>query len=172
MDQRRRKRRDPGAVRSRVQVREVAVWVEGTCTDMYHMSSSPTPHSLFPPTFSSREKHTQFCRGKADLSEMGLDFSQFWWVCLEFCLKARIAKSIHAFQCDRVLTNSTEFIACHDKSIRNFLTCSVCLLMVGSECVWGLGEDSNFQLVRGPQKLSFRQKEQFDPKFCRKLCKL
>ena len=37
------------------------------------------------------------------------------------------------------------------KSIRSFLTCSVCLLMVGSECVWGLGEGSNFQLVRGPQ---------------------
>jgi len=24
----------------------------------------------------------------------------------------------------------------------------------GSVCVWGLGEGSNFQLVRGPQKLS------------------
>ena len=54
------------------------------------------------------------------------------------------------------MTYNTEFNACHDKSIRSFLTCSVCLLMMGSECVWGLGEGSNFQLVRGPQKLSFR----------------
>ena len=37
-----------------------------------------------------------------------------------------------------------------------FLTCSVHLLMMGSECVRGLGECSNFQLVGGPQKLSFR----------------
>jgi len=28
--------------------------------------------------------------------------------------------------------------------------------MVGSECEGGLGEGSTFQLVRGPQKLSFR----------------
>ena len=57
-----------------------------------------------------------------------------------------------AFQCGReFLTHNTEFNACHDKSIRSFLTCSVCLLMVGSECVWGLGEGSNFQLIRGPQ---------------------
>jgi len=34
-----------------------------------------------------------------------------------------------------------------------FLTCSVCLLMMGSECVWALGEGSNFQLVT---KLSFK----------------
>ena len=59
---------------------------------------------------------------------------------------------ILAFQCGReFLTYTNEFNACHDKSIRSFLTCSVCLLMVGSECVGGLGEGSNFQLVRGPQ---------------------
>ena len=64
---------------------------------------------------------------------------------------------ILAFQCGReFLTCNTEFNACHDKSIRSFLTPPVCLLMMGSECVWGLGEGSNFQLVRGPQKLSFR----------------
>ena len=45
----------------------------------------------------------------------------------------------------------------------SFLTCSVCLLMMGSECVWALGEGSNFQLVRGPQNWVFKQKEQFDP---------
>ena len=57
----------------------------------------------------------------------------------------------------RVLTCIMEFnIACHDKSIHIFLTCSVCLLMMQSQCVWTLGEGSNFQLVRGPQKLSFR----------------
>ena len=50
-----------------------------------------------------------------------------------------------------ILTYNTELNACHDKSICSFLTCSVCLLMVGSECVWGLGEGLNFQLVRGPQ---------------------
>ena len=31
------------------------------------------------------------------------------------------------------------------------LTCSMCLLMMGSECVWAFGEGSNSQLVRGPQ---------------------
>ena len=46
---------------------------------------------------------------------------------------------------------SIEFNACHDKSMRSFLTCSVYLLMMGSECVWSFGEGSNFQLVRGPQ---------------------
>ena len=50
----------------------------------------------------------------------------------------------------KVFTCSTEFNACHDKSMGSFLTCSVCLLMMGSECVWGLVEGSNFQLVRGP----------------------
>jgi len=33
----------------------------------------------------------------------------------------------------------------------SFLTCSVCLLVMGSGCVWGLGEGSTFQLVRGLQ---------------------
>ena len=37
-----------------------------------------------------------------------------------------------------------------------FLTCSVCLLIMQSQCVGTLGEGSNFQLVRGTQKLSFR----------------
>ena len=42
-------------------------------------------------------------------------------------------------------------------------------VMMGSECVWGLGEGSNFQLVRWPQmeiQGIFKQKEQFDPNFC------
>jgi len=30
--------------------------------------------------------------------------------------------------------------------INQFLTCSVYLLMMGSECVWAFGEGSNFQL--------------------------
>ena len=67
---------------------------------------------------------------------------------IEFYLKAMMAKSL-LFR--EFLTYTNEFNACRDKSIRRFLTCSVCLLMVGSECVWGLGEGSNFQLVRGPQ---------------------
>jgi len=45
-----------------------------------------------------------------------------------------------------ILTYNTEFNACHDECIPSFLTCSVCLLMMGSEYVWGLGEGSNFQL--------------------------
>ena len=45
------------------------------------------------------------------------------------------------------LTYNAQFNAWHDKSIPSFLTFSVCLLMVGSEGVWG----SNFQLFRGPQ---------------------
>ena len=44
--------------------------------------------------------------------------------------------------------------------------------MLGSECVWAFGEGSNFQLVRGPQNWVFKQKEQFDPSFCWKLCRL
>jgi len=49
-----------------------------------------------------------------------------------------LVSQILVFQCSReFLTYNTEFNACHDKSIRSFLTCSVCLLMVGSECVWG-----------------------------------
>ena len=43
-----------------------------------------------------------------------------------------------------VLTYNTEFNACYDKSIGSFLTCSACLLMMRSECVWGLGEGSLF----------------------------
>ena len=44
---------------------------------------------------------------------------------------------ILAIQCGReFLTYNTEFNAGHDKSIRSFMTCSVCLLMVGSVCVW------------------------------------
>ena len=54
-----------------------------------------------------------------------------------------MGSQILAFQCDRTLTRIVQFNACHDKSIHSFLTCSVCLLMMGSEFVWG----SNFQLV-------------------------
>ena len=64
---------------------------------------------------------------------------------LEFYLKATTAKSL-LFSVVEFLTYTDEFNACHDKSIPSFLTCSVCLLVVGSECVWGLGEGSNFQL--------------------------
>ena len=31
-----------------------------------------------------------------------------------------------------------------------FLACFVCVLMMGSECGWGLGEGSNCQFSRGP----------------------
>jgi len=45
--------------------------------------------------------------------------------------------------------------------------------MMSSECVWAFGEGSNFQLVRGPQSWGiFKQKKQFDPNFCWKLCRL
>ena len=36
------------------------------------------------------------------------------------------------------------------KSIRSFLATFVCVLMMGSECGWGLGEGPNFQFSRGP----------------------
>jgi len=43
-------------------------------------------------------------------------------VCLEFLLKA-MGRQILAFQCDREFFDcSVEFNACHDKSIRSFLT--------------------------------------------------
>jgi len=70
--------------------------------------------------------------------------------CVWNFLKA-MGSQILAFQCDRVFACSFEFNACHNKSIRSFLTCSVCLLIMGSECMWAFGEGSNFQLVRGPQ---------------------
>jgi len=38
-----------------------------------------------------------------------------------------------------------------DKCTCSFLTCSLCLLVMGSESVWGLGEGSNFQFVKWPQ---------------------
>ena len=47
--------------------------------------------------------------------------------------------------------------------------------MTRSECVLAFGEGSNFQLVRWPQmeiQGIFKQKEQFDPNFCWKLCRL
>ena len=37
-----------------------------------------------------------------------------------------------------------------------FLTSSVCLLTMGSECVGDLGEGSKFELVRGPQNQVFQ----------------
>ena len=61
--------------------------------------------------------------------------------------KPRVAKSLLF----NVIESSIEFNAYHDKSIHSFLTCSLCLLTMGSECVWAFGEGSNFQLVRGPQ---------------------
>ena len=70
-----------------------------------------------------------------------------------FLLKA-MGSQILAFQCDRVFACSVESNACHDKSICGFWTCSVCLLMMRSECVWAFGEGSNFQLEG--LKLSFK----------------
>ena len=43
-----------------------------------------------------------------------------------------------------------DLTACHDKSIHTFWPCCMCLLVMGSECGWGLGKYSNFQLVRQP----------------------
>ena len=65
---------------------------------------------------------------------------------------------------------SIEFNASHDKSMSSFLTCSVCLLVMGSECVWAFGEGLNYQLEG--LKIEFKQKEQFDPNFCSKLGRL
>ena len=48
-----------------------------------------------------------------------------------FFLKAtQVAKSL-LFSVTESLTSITELNACHDKSIHSFLTCSVCLLMMG-----------------------------------------
>ena len=75
---------------------------------------------------------------------------------LKLCFKVHrkiSCKRVAANVCHRSTTafsNSTlyrsYFNACHDKSIRSFLTCSMCLLMMRSECVWAFGEGSNFQL--------------------------
>jgi len=67
--------------------------------------------------------------------KLGSTSAGFGGVCLEF-------------QCGReFLTYNTEL---NDDVMINqcivFLTYSVCLLMVGSECVGGLGEGSKFQL--------------------------
>jgi len=53
---------------------------------------------------------------------------------------------ILAFRCDRVFACNIEFNTCRDKSIRSFLTCSVCLLMMRSEYLLAFGEGLNFQL--------------------------
>jgi len=58
-----------------------------------------------------------------------------------------MGSQILAFQCDReFFACSLEFNACHDKSIGGFLTCSVCLLMMGSECV-GLWRGFKFAMA-------------------------
>ena len=36
--------------------------------------------------------------------------------------------------------------ACHDKIHVQFLNCCLCLVVMGSECGWGLEQGSNFQL--------------------------
>jgi len=42
-----------------------------------------------------------------------------------------------------------EFNACHDKSIRSFLTCSVCLLVMGHSVGWALERVQIFILIEG-----------------------
>jgi len=60
-----------------------------------------------------------FAGGRLNLSETGLDFSQFWCVWLEFFLKARIAKSLLLSVLES-LTCSREVSAYHDESISSF----------------------------------------------------
>ena len=119
---------------------------------------------------------------------------------LEFHLKSRIAKSlasfpgrsckwsntggrtawercyqILAFQCGReFLTYNTEFNACHDKSIRILFDLFCVFIDGGVRVCAGPWRGSNFQLVRGPQKLSFRvfSSRRSSLNFCFKLCRL
>ena len=48
------------------------------------------------------------------------------------CVWKATGSQILAFQC-KSFCCSVEFNACHDKSIRSSLTCSMCLLIMGSE---------------------------------------
>ena len=54
----------------------------------------------------------------------------------------------------------------------SFLTCSVSLLMMRSECVWAFGEGSNFQSVRGPQNWVLRHFQAEGAVWPKKLCSL
>ena len=70
-------------------------------------------------------------------------------------LKSRRAKSL-LLSVLKSLTCSWEVSAYHDTSTHSFLTSSVCLLMMGSECVRGLGEGSKFSVSQRATKLNFR----------------
>ena len=80
-----------------------------------------------------------FAGGRLTFLKLGLASVGIGGCVLNFVLKAT-GSQILAFQCDRelIFACSLEFNACHDKSIRSFLTCSVCLLMMRSECVWAV----------------------------------
>ena len=56
---------------------------------------------------------------------------------LSCCLAQAYGLSVVCLHAVPQMRVSPEFNACHDKSIP-----TVCLLMVGSECVWALGEGS------------------------------
>jgi len=56
-----------------------------------------------------------------------------------------VAKSLFS----ACLTCIMDLNAYHDNSIDSFVISSVCLLMMGSKCGWGLEEGSKFQLVVG-----------------------
>jgi len=79
---------------------------------------------------------------KLDSASVG--FSRYTW---KFISKA-MGSQILVFQHDSGFW--LVFKACHDKPMCTLLTCSMCVLMFGSKCGWGLGEGSNFQLVRWP----------------------
>jgi len=65
-------------------------------------------------------------------------------------LKAK-GSEIFAFRCEKEFWLVYHGVHWMSRKIHRILTCSVCLLMMQSECVWALGDGSNFQLVRGPQ---------------------
>ena len=50
--------------------------------------------------------------------------------------------------------------------MRSFLACFVCVLMMGSECGWALERVQIFSLVEGLKIDVFKQREQFDAKYC------
>jgi len=63
---------------------------------------------------------------------MSLTYGEFeLLICLHFPMAAT---GINKEMAVTWVKCSIEFIACHDKSILTFLTCSVCLLMMRSEC--------------------------------------
>ena len=126
----------------------------------------------------SRESIRSFAGGCLTFLKLGSTSAGFGGCVWNFFLKVRIAKSL-LLQCVR------EFWPVAWRSVHTMINryvdfwpvLCVCCWWGQNVCgpLWGLGEDSNFQLVRGPQNWvlgHLQAEEAFYPIFCWKLCRL